>query len=151
MNAAHFHLMFNHFPIAGLVFAILLNLLAIFRKSPELKKLACWFYILVGLLSILPIVTGDGAHEILKTYPGMDNDAIEYHETMGYIFFYGMLLNGTLAIAALWFSRGKPDLLKKLIVTMLIIALAVFVFACLTGSTGGKIRHPELEHGIYKK
>ena len=49
MNAAHFHLMFNHLPIVGLGFAILLNLLAIIRKSEELRNLSCWFYILIGL------------------------------------------------------------------------------------------------------
>jgi len=61
MNAAHFHLMFNHLPIVGLGFAILLSLLAVFGKSEDIKKLSCWFYILTGLLSILPIITGDGA------------------------------------------------------------------------------------------
>jgi len=65
MNAAHFHLMFNHLSIVGLGFAILLNLLALIRKSEELIKLSCWFFILIGLLSVLAIVTGDGAGEIV--------------------------------------------------------------------------------------
>jgi uncharacterized membrane protein len=151
MNTAHFHLMFNHLPIVGLGFAILFNLVAFILKNPELKKVTFWFYILIGLLSILPIVTGDGAHEILKTYPGISNDAIEYHETIGYIFFYGMILNGILAIGALWFSGRKPELMKKLSIAILIIALATSVFAILSGSTGGKIRHPEIEQGIYTK
>lgn len=150
MNAAHIHLMFNHLPIVGLGFAILLNFLAVFGKSPEVKKLSCWFYILIGLLAILPILTGDGAQEILVTYPGIDKDVIENHETWAYIFFYGLMLNGVLAIAALWFSRKKPDLLKKMNVAMLIIALLLTIFAYQTGVTAGKIRHPEIEQGIYK-
>jgi uncharacterized membrane protein len=151
MNTAHLHLMVNHLSLVGLGFAIALNLFAIFRKNPELKKLSCWFYILIGLLSILPILTGDGAHEILKTYPGMSNDMIEYHETWGYIFFYGLLANGALAIAALWFSVKKPILLNKLNLAMLIIAFIFLIIAYQTGTTGGKIRHPEIELGIYKK
>jgi uncharacterized membrane protein len=151
MNAAHFHLMFNHLPIVGLGFAILLNLLAILVKSPEVKKISCWFYIVVAVLSVLPIVTGDGAHEILRTYPGISNDMIEYHETFAYIFFYGLILNGILAIAALWFSRKKPDLMKKLNTAMLIVAVVLIVLAYQTGTTGGKMRHPEIEQGIYKK
>ena len=151
MNAAHFHLMFNHLPIVGLGFAILLNLLAIFWKSPEVKKLSCWLYILVGLLAILPIFTGDGAREILLSYPGISKDAIENHETWAYIFFYGLMLNGVLAITALWFSRNKPDLMKKLNITMLIVALVVSVFAYQAGKTAGEIRHPEIEQGMYKK
>ena len=113
MNAAHFHLMFNHLPIVGLGFAILLNLLAVFGKSPEVKKLSCWFYILIGILAILPILTGDGAQEILVTYPGINKDVIENHETWAYIFFYGLMLNGILAIGGLWYSRKNPDLMKK--------------------------------------
>jgi uncharacterized membrane protein len=151
MNAAHFHLMFNHLPIVGLGFAILLTLLAVFGKSMELKKLSCWFYILIGLLAILPLTTGDGAQEILLTYPGISKDAIEYHETWAYIFFYGLMLNGVLAIGALWFSQKKPDLMKKLSVTMLILAFVLLFFAYQTGTTGGKMRHPEIEQGIFKK
>ena len=151
MNAAHFHLMFNHLPIVGLGFAILLNLLAIFGKSTEVKKLSCWFYVLIGLLAILPILTGDGAQEILVTYPGINKDAIENHETWAYIFFYGLMLNGVLAIGALWFSQKKPDLMKKLSVAMLILAFVLLFFAYQTGTTGGKMRHPEIEQGIFKK
>jgi uncharacterized membrane protein len=151
MNAAHFHLMFNHLPIVGLGFAILLNLLAVFGKSPEVKKISCWFYILVAALSVLPIITGDGAHEILQTYPGMNNEVIENHETWAYIFFYGLMLNGVLAIAALWFSRKKPELMKKLSVVMLILAFVLLFFAYQTGVTAGKIRHPEIEQGIFNK
>jgi uncharacterized membrane protein len=151
MNATHFHLMFNHLPIVGLGFAILLNLLAVFGKSPEVKRLSCWFYIFIGLLAILPIATGDGAREILLTHPGISKDAIENHETFAYIFFYGLILNGVLAIGTLWFSRKKPDLMKKLNIAMLIVSLVVSVFAYQAGTTGGKIRHSEIEQGIYKK
>jgi len=150
MNAAHLHLMFNHLPIVGLGFAILLNLLAVFGKSPEVKKLSCWFYILIGLLAILPILTGDGAGEILETYPGISKDAIENHETWAYIFFYGLMLNGVLSLTALWFSRKKPELVKKLGLATLVIALVLLFFAYQTGVTAGKIRHPEIEQGIYK-
>ena len=151
MNTAHLHLMFNHIPMVGLGFAILFNIIAIIWKSPELRKLSCWFYILVALSSVLAILTGDGAGEIIRTYPGISNDAIENHENWGYIFFYVLLLNGALAIGALWFTRKKPDLMKKFNVAMLIIALVALVFAYQTGITGGKIRHPEIEQGNYKR
>jgi len=61
------------------------------------------------------------------------------------------LLNGTLAITALWSPGKKPLLMKKLNIAMLIIALVVSVFAYQTGITGGEIRHPEIEQGNYKK
>ena len=85
------------------------------------------------------------------TYPGINKDVIDNHETWAYIFFYGLILNGLLGISALWFSRKKPDLMKKLNVAMLIISLVLSVFAFQAGATAGKIRHPEIEQGIYKK
>ena len=145
MNAAHFHLMFNHLPIVGLGFALLLNLVAVIRNNNEWKTLSCWFYLLIAVLSILPVTTGDGAQEILLTYPGISKDAIENHETWGYIFFYGLLLNGALALAALWFSRKNPGLLKKFSAGLLILAFILTFFAYQAGVTGGKIRHPETE------
>lgn len=151
MNAAHFHLMFNHLPIVGLGFAILFNLVAIQRKSEELIKLSCWFYILIGLLSVLAIFTGDGAGEIVKTYPGINNDAIEYHETLGYIFFYGLIAVSVGSLSALWFSRKNTILLKKINIAALILSVVLLVFAYQVGTTGGKIRHPEIEQGAFRK
>ncbi len=151
MNAAHLHLMFNHLPIVGLGFAILLNLFAVFWKNMEIKRLSCWFYILVAVLSVLSILTGDSAGDIIKSYPGISNDAIESHENWGYFFFYGLLANGIIAIAALWFSRKNASLMKKLNIAMLIVALLVAFLAFQTGMSGGMIRHPEIEQGILKK
>ena len=151
MNTAHLHLMFNHLPIVGLGFAILLNLLAVFGKSPELKKISCWFYILIGLLSMLAVFTGDGAGEIIQTYPGISHDSIENHENWGYIFFYGLLAIAMIAISALWFSRKKQILMEKFNIAMLIAALLVSGLAYESGITGGKISHPEIEKGIYQK
>ncbi len=151
MNAAHFHLMFNHLSIVGLGFAILFNLVAILRKSEELIKLSCWFYVLIGLLSVLAVFTGDGAGEIVKTYPGISNDAIEYHETWGYIFFYGLVAVGVGSLAALWFSRKNAILLKKINFAALIIAVLFLFFAYQAGTSGGRIRHPEIEQGAFRK
>jgi uncharacterized membrane protein len=151
MNAAHFHLMFNHLPIVGLGFAFLINFLAMIRKSEELNNLSFWFYILVGVLSVLPLLTGDGAQEILLTYPGISKDAIENHETWAYIFFYGLMLNGILSIVAIWFSQKNPDLVKKLSIATLVVALVLSFFAFQTGTTGGKLRHPEIEQGVFVK
>ena len=151
MNTAHLHLMFNHIPMVGLGFAILFNFIAIIWKSPELRKLSCWFYILVAATSVLAIFTGDGAGEIIRTYPGISNDAIENHENWGYIFFYGLIAVGILAIAALWFSRKREGLMKKFNISMLILALLVSILAFQAGRTGGLIRHPEMVEGALQK
>ena len=151
MNAAHLHLTSNHLPLIGLGFAIVLNLISVFMKSTEVKKLATWFYILTGASSLLAILSGDGAGEIIRSYPGISNDMIEYHETWGYFFFFGLIVVGCLSAAALWYSRREPGRLQKFQVAALIAALLVTVFAFQAGSTGGEIRHPEIEQGMISK
>ena len=151
MNTAHLHLIVNHLPIVGIGFALLMNLLAIIGKSIELKKIACWFYILVAILAVFPILTGDGAGEIVKTLPGISNDTIEYHETWGYAFFYGLLVTGILGILGLWFADKKAGLLQKINLAILIIGFILTFFAYEAGSSGGKIHHPEIEQGSTNK
>jgi uncharacterized membrane protein len=150
MNAAHFHLMFNHLSLVGLGFALLLNLIALYRKSDELIILSFYFYILIAVLSVLSILTGDGAGEIVKTYPGISDELIESHENWAYVFFYGLIAIGVLSLAGLWFSRKNPGILKKFSIAALILAVVFLVFAYQAGATGGKIRHPEIEQGAMK-
>ena len=145
MNAVHLHLMFNHLPIVGLGFTLILHALALARNSNELKQVTCWFYIMIGLFAIIPILTGDGAGKMVLSYPDINRDTIENHETWGYIFFYGLLLNGALAAAALWFSREKPERMKRFGFALLIVAFVLTIFAYQTGTTGGQIRHPEIQ------
>jgi hypothetical protein len=38
LNGAHFHLLINHTPIIGTLASLLLLLVALFRRSNELKK-----------------------------------------------------------------------------------------------------------------
>ena len=141
--------MVNHLSIVGLGFAIFVTLIALYRKNPEIEKLALWIYILTGLLSALAILTGDGTSEIVKTYPGIGIDAIEYHETWGYVFFYTLTVIAVLAIAALWLSRKNAQIIRKFMFTILILSLLSLVLAFMTGTTGGKIRHPEIEKGKF--
>lgn len=151
MNGAHLHLMFNHLSIVGLGFVFLVNLLVMFEKHPTLKKLPCWLYIILALMALMAILTGDSASEIISTYPGVDISVIEYHETWGYAFFYGLVVLGVISLAGLWFSRKSSANLFKFSIATLIVALGVAFFAFKTGGTGGSIRHPEIEQGVYKK
>ena len=40
MNWAHVHLMLSHLPVVGTIFGVLLLLLALLRKSEELKRVS---------------------------------------------------------------------------------------------------------------
>ena len=151
MNAAHLHLMFTHLPIVGIGIAVLLNLYAMFSKSIEVKKLTLWFYVMLGAFALLAYLTGDGAEEIIKTYPGISPDAIEDHEHIALFFFIGLLIISCVALIGLYLTKTKAHLLKKFNQYLLIAAILISLLAVKTGFSGGEIRHSEMKDGIYIK
>ena len=150
MNAAHLHLMFTHLPIVGLFIAIMINLYALFNRSNELKKLTLWAYLVISVFAILAYVTGDGAEEIIKNYPGITEDIIEPHENSALLFFIGLLLIGGAALIGLFITRSKELILKKFNLYLLIVAFILSILAFKTGTTGGVIKHVEIKQGCIK-
>ncbi len=151
MNTAHLHLMFTHLPIVGLGIAIMINIYSLFKRSSELQKLSLWSYVILGIFALLAYLTGDGAEEIIKTYPGITEDIIENHEHMALYFFIGLMISSAAAMLGLYFTKIKKNLLKKLNLWLLIFAILMSVLAFFTGYTGGEIRHTEINNGVYTK
>jgi len=144
MNPAQFHLLFTHLPIIGLGFAILLNLVAIIRKSEELQNLSLWCYLLLGIFALLAYLTGDGAEKIMETYPGITEDIIEPHENFALLFFIGLMITSAFSIVGLYLTKTRKKFLKQFNLYLLIAAILLSILAVKTGSTGGAIRHTEI-------
>jgi uncharacterized membrane protein len=151
MNSAQIHLLFTHIPIVGLGFAILLNLVAIFRKNEELQKLSLWGYLVLGIFGLLAYITGDDAGKIMQTYPGITEDIIEPHENVALFFFLGMMITSVLSFIGLYITKTRRNLLRRFSVYLLVAALLLSILAVKTGSTGGTIRHTEIMQGEYKQ
>ena len=152
MNAAQLHLIFTHLPIVGLGFVILLNIISLFYfKSNEFKKMTLWFYVILGLFALLAYFTGDGAENIMKTYPGITEDMIEPHENMALLYFIGLMITAVVATIGLYISKTNEKLLRKFTIYLLIAGLLLSILAIGTGTTGGNIRHTEIKQGVFKK
>ena len=149
MNAAHLHLLFTHFPLVGFGIALLVNIYGMFRKNPEIIKLNFWLYILVGISALAAYLTGNGAEEIMKTYPGVTEDITELHEHFALVFLIGALLTACVSLYGLYLSTRKESNLKKINTITLVLAVIVCFFALETATTGGNIRHSEIQSGPY--
>jgi uncharacterized membrane protein len=150
MNASHLHLIFTHWPIVGLGFAIIVTIYAIIRKNPETWRLSIWTYIITGLLAIPAYLTGEGAEEMLLTYPGYSEGVVEPHEQVALFFFIGMMIITAASLVAFYLSGSNEKRLKKANIFLLVAALLLGILAYQTGSTGGKLRHPEITNGSYQ-
>jgi hypothetical protein len=143
MNAAHLHLIWNHIPVAGSIFASLLLILALLKHSDELKKAALWFFVLVALLAIPAYVTGGQAEKVVEHLPGVTEAIIDRHEDAAKVALILILAVGVVALSGLVTLRSRPAP-QWFAVLVLTLALAAGGALAWTANLGGEIRHTEI-------
>ncbi|OGE22718.1 MAG: hypothetical protein A3J42_09380 [Candidatus Dadabacteria bacterium RIFCSPHIGHO2_12_FULL_53_21] len=144
MNAAHWHLILNHIPLVGIGFVILLMIIALARKSPELKNVAQIFTVIVALWAIPSYLTGEPAEEIVEDMPGISEDSIHEHEEFAEKAFIFIEVVGGIALIALIGGRFNKKLGNTLAVVTLVGLIAGGGLIAWTANLGGKIHHQEI-------
>ena len=143
MNAAHVHLMLNHFSIIGSMFGLVLLAVAMVRNSRELITVSFACLASVAIMSIPVYFTGPPAEEAIKHLPGVSEEVVERHEEAAQVAFTAIECVGALALAGLWLFRTEPAppwFLTILLVGSLLMAGAMIY----TANRGRQIRHPEI-------
>lgn len=163
MNAAHSHLIINHFPIIGLIFGIIVMLIGILAKSSVSRRIGLLLFLIAGLTAIPSFSTGEGAEEIVEHLPATTcadececsmtaaNEAsekthhlIHEHEEKAEAlmpFMWGLIGLSLIAMFLEW--KKKSMALVASIVVLLVGVLATY-FAREVGTSGGEIAHPEI-------
>ena len=144
MNYPHLHLLINHVPILGAVFALLLVLWSTVRGSREVRRLALWVALLAGLSVYPAYFTGDEAHEQVEDFPGFDHDSAHEHEEAAEFALVMLLVTAGAAAAALFLGRGdrtEPRWARGAVLLGLVVSTATVTR---TAWIGGQIRHDEI-------
>lgn len=145
MNEAHFHLVANHLPIIVPISGLIVFLIGIFTRS-EVVKRSAYFLFVVGAISTMPaFVSGEGAEEVVEELGGISHHLIHEHEEKAELFAmlsYGL---GLLSLIALWASWKKKQFASILGGVILIYSLVVLYMGKQTGTSGGEIRHTEIQ------
>ena len=149
MIGAHLHLLVNHTPILGALFALAL-LVASFLYAPEvLRRTTFAVLIFTGIAAAVTNLSGDPAAEVVRGLPGVRQQFIEHHSDMGDVAAIAAGIVGVLAIGALLRWRRRPippaGAYTALAVTAVLSAIMVY-----TGLLGGRIRHTEVRPGATK-
>ncbi|MGD9728785.1 MAG: hypothetical protein AB7P76_11340 [Candidatus Melainabacteria bacterium] len=148
MNYAHWHLMMNHFPILGMVFGVILWVIAMRTNQPLLYRTALGWFIALAVLALPVYFTGQNSHEILHGLPGITDDVIDIHEQWGTYTLIVSLMTGILALIGfiqLKKSEQLSSVLKSLIPFLVIVTAGIAFY---TGHLGGQIRHTEIRPGF---
>jgi uncharacterized membrane protein len=148
MNWAHIHLLLNHLPLVGTIFGVLLLLLALLRKSEELKRVSLGIFVLTALLALPVYFTGEPAEKVVEYLPGVEEPLIERHENTA---LFALLMAGgagVVALAGLILFRRAEKLPGWIVAATLVLSLATSGLMGWTANLGGQIRHTEVRDGF---
>lgn len=144
MNAPHWHLALNHFPVVGMFFATALFAFASWRKSQEMSRTGLGFFVLVALISVPVYLTGEPAEMAIMDGPGFEETLVNAHQRAATFGFTAAIVVGVVALGALFVYRQAPMLPGWLKWTVLGLALMATAILGWTANLGGMIRHPEI-------
>lgn len=144
MNPAHIHLLWNHFPILGALFAAGVLLAGIVLNDRKINQVGLVSLVIFTLLTLPAFFSGEGAEEVMEEYPGISHAAIHDHEEIAELGLWVMIFAGVVALAGYILQRRKEHLHRSLSMVALVAALAAFGVMVRVGLSGGEIRHPEI-------
>lgn len=142
MNPAHWHLLVNHLPIIGGLFATLILLWGILRRNIPIVNLSLVLFVACSVFSIIASQTGENAEHYLKDLKAIDETYLEPHEAAAEIANYGMLAVGALALITLIFKRIRNVSFMPYLI--LIASIVVFGLMARAGMLGAEIMHKEI-------
>ncbi len=164
MNAAHAHLIINHFPIVGIILACLVLVLGVLLKSSVTKRIGFMLFLIAGITSVISFKTGEEAEDLYEDYVEKTTLAIDSPKTIemtvansekvhhliheheekaeGFMpLAWGLIF---LSIIGLILDFKKKSMANAASLVVLIVGLLAVYFAWEVGSSGGEIAHPEI-------
>ncbi|NUM30896.1 MAG: hypothetical protein HUU47_01050 [Bacteroidetes bacterium] len=146
MEPVHIHLLINHIPILGGIFATALIFFGIILKNETVKKVA-YFTFIVSALFVLPAnKSGEGAEEIVEKIAGVNERMIEHHEEKADFAMWSSIITGIVSSMGLYLSYKNSKISGVISFVVFVVSLVSIYFLWGAGESGGKIRHTELSN-----
>ena len=144
MTDVHLHLLINHLPILGSLFALVLGLYGAARRQPSVVRAAFLTLIVSGVGSFAATRTGAGAEDAVEALPGVSEAILHEHEEAADVANSAAIALALLALGVLVWRRREPEIGTGPTVAVLLGAVVVFGLMARTGNLGGQIRHTEI-------
>ena len=145
-SGVHLHLLVNHAPLFGALFALAL-LAASFLWAPEvLRRTALVLLVFTAFAGAAADLTGEPAEDAIRGFPGVKRDVIHEHEEMAEKSYIAAIVVGVLALGALVRWRHAP-IPRGGALGSLVGAAVVSGMMAYTALLGGRVRHTEVRPG----
>jgi hypothetical protein len=148
MNQAHIHLIVNHVPIVGSLFAAVLLGVGLLRQNGSLIKAGLGAVLAAGVLCLPAQLTGEGAAAIVQNMPRVSRALIHNHAEAAEIGFWALEGAATLALLSLLMLKNNSPKARLLSLLTLVVAVVSFGLLARAGNLGGQIRHTEIREGF---
>jgi uncharacterized membrane protein len=143
-DLVHVHLLLNHFPTVGMIVGLGLFLLALLKRSEDLKRGALAVFFAIALLSLPTYMSGYSAQRSLRGARDVSQDVINLHQRSALFALIFMEATGIVAWYGLWYSRRRASMGPRMTAAAVLLAAATIGLMGSAASVGGEIRHPEI-------
>lgn len=143
MNAPQVHLMLNHVPVLGVVFATAALAAGLALRRATLIRFAFTTMVVISVLAVPVYFSGNASEEQVEHMPGVQERSIERHEDVAKAVTIVLVVLGLVSLGVLLRYRHDP-VPQKVATALLIGGFALCGAMAWTAHTGGQIRHDEL-------
>jgi uncharacterized membrane protein len=144
----HVHMILNHAPTAGFVFALAFYVVGLAINNDLLKQSSLILFVICAILGVPTYVTGTAAMWALTqpANPEISKAVINAHRDMALWTLVGLAFTGGASWLALWRRRYNGGFSGVGISLLLVLIFAVATLGVMTetGHRGGQINHPEI-------
>jgi len=143
---SHFHMILNHFPTVGFVFALGFYLTALLLNNVPMKRGGLILFVICTIVIVPTFVTGNASMLAVTDNPidGISKAVINEHRDMAVWALFAMAFTGVTAWIELWRFRYHGSFSNRMLYLILLFAIIALGVLAETGHRGGQINHPEI-------
>jgi uncharacterized membrane protein len=143
---SHVHIILNHVPTAGFVFALAFYLVALVVNNDGMKRGSLVLFVICSIVGVPTYVTGTAAMWALTQppIPEISKAVINAHRDVALWTLFGLAFTGAASWIELWRYRHLARFSKLSLALVLLFAVVTLGIMTETGHLGGQINHPEI-------
>jgi len=143
---SHVHMILNHFPTVGFVFALGFYIVALVRNDVVMKRTSLVVFVICAILIVPTFITGNASMWALtdSEVPGVSKAVINAHRDFAVWTLFALAFTGVTAWIELFRFRHLGHFSNRTLYLILAFAIITLGIMAETGHRGGQINHPEI-------